>query len=79
MPDLLIKSKWTKPQTSLSRKQRKENLVGSLHINKKYDVKNKVILLVDDVRTTGVTSNTCSLILKKAGAKSVKLLTIGLT
>lgn len=77
--DLLIKSKWTKPQTRLSRKQRKENLNGSLHINKKYDVKNKVILLVDDVRTTGVTSNTCSSILKKSGAKSVKLLTIGTT
>ena len=79
VPDLLIKSKWTKPQTSLSRKQRKENLVGSLHINKKYDVKKTLNFLADDVRTTGVTSNTCSSILKKAGAKSVKLLTIGLT
>jgi len=79
VPDLLIKSKWTKPQTRLSQKQRKENLTGSLHMNKKYNVKDKVILLVDDVRTTGVTSNTCSLILKKAGAKSVKLLTVGVT
>lgn len=79
VPDLLVKSKWTKPQTRLSRKQRKENLVGSLYINKKYDVKNKIILLVDDVRTTGITSNTCSSILKKAGAKSIKLLTIGAT
>ena len=79
VPDLLIKSKWTKPQTRLSQKQRKENIIGSLHINKKYNIKDKIILLVDDVRTTGVTSNTCSSILKKAGAKSVKLLTIGVT
>lgn len=79
VPDLLIKSKWTKPQTRLSQSQRKENLSGSLQINKKYNIKNKVILLVDDVRTTGVTSNTCSSILKRAGAKSVKLITIGAT
>lgn len=79
VPDLLIKSKWTKPQTSLSQSQRKENLSGSLQINKRYNIKNKIILLVDDVRTTGVTSNTCSSILKRAGAKSVKLITIGAT
>ncbi|MEM6338452.1 MAG: phosphoribosyltransferase family protein, partial [Pseudomonadota bacterium] len=59
--------------------QRKENLSGSLQINKRYNVKNKIILLVDDVRTTGVTSNSCSAILKRAGAKSVKLITIGTT
>lgn len=79
IPDLLVKSKWTKPQTSLSQSQRKENLSGSLHINKKYNIKGTAILLVDDMRTTGVTSNTCSSILKRAGAKSVKLLTIGTT
>jgi len=77
--DVLIKTKWTKPQTSLTQAQRKQNLSGSVNINKKYNIKGKIILLVDDVRTTGVTSNTCSAILKNAGAKSVKLLTIGTT
>ena len=79
IPDVLIKTKWTKPQTSLTQVQRKQNLSGSIQCNKKYDIKGKVILLVDDVRTTGVTSNTCSSILKKARAKGVKLLTIGTT
>lgn len=77
--DLLIKIKWTKTQTSLSKTQREKNLAGSLKINSKYNVKGKKILLVDDVRTTGTTSNNCSAILKKAGASVVKLVTIGAT
>lgn len=79
VPDLLLKIKWTKPQTKLTKSLREKNLQGSIVINKKYDIKGKTVLLVDDVRTTGTTSNICSTILKKAGAKSVKLLTIGTT
>ena len=77
IPDLLIKTKWTKPQTKLTRSQRQKNLAGSLKNNINYDIKGKIILLVDDVCTTGTTSNTCSRLLKEAGAKSVKLVTIG--
>jgi len=77
--DVLIKTKWTKPQTSLTQAQRKQNLSGSVNINKKYNIKGKIILLVDDVRTTGVTSNTSSAILKNAGPKAIKLITIGKT
>jgi ComF family protein len=79
VPDLLLKTKWTKPQTKLTKALRQKNLHGSLEINTKYNINGKIILLVDDVRTTGTTSNICSAILKKAGAKSVKLLTIGTT
>lgn len=79
IPDLLVKNKWTKTQTSLSKSQRQKNLAGSIDFNKKYCIKGKNILLVDDVKTTGSTSNNCSAILKKFGAKSVKLATIALT
>ncbi len=75
-PDLLIKTKWTKAQTALSKIERVRNLRNSLKINKKYDIKGKKILLVDDVRTTGTTANTCAKLLKKAGANQVNLLTI---
>ncbi|PCJ25488.1 MAG: amidophosphoribosyltransferase [Rickettsiales bacterium] len=77
LPDGLIKTKWTKAQTTLSRSERMKNLTGSIRINEKYDIKDRVILLIDDVRTTGTTSNTCSNLLKKAGAACVKLVTIG--
>ncbi|NRB11134.1 MAG: ComF family protein [Rickettsiaceae bacterium] len=79
IPDLLIKSKWTKPQTRLSKQQRISNLRGSIKFNKKYNLKDKIVLLVDDVHTTGTTSNICSKILKQNAAKSVKLATIAMT
>jgi ComF family protein len=79
IPDLLIKTKWTKPQTQLSKNQREKNLCNSLKYNSSYDCSHKNILLVDDVRTTGSTANNCAKILKNYGANIVKLLTIGAT
>jgi ComF family protein len=75
-PGLLIKQKMTKTQVGLTRNQRAKNLAGSFGLNQNFDIKDKIILLVDDVLTTGATSSECSKILKKAGAQSVKLVTI---
>lgn len=79
IPDLLIKTKWTKPQTMLSRVQREQNLACTIIYNVKRNIQGKNILLVDDVKTTGTTSNHCAYILKKYGAKKVILITIGAT
>ncbi len=79
VPDVLIKTKWTKPQTKLSKYEREKNLSGSLVFNMKRIVKGMKILLIDDVRTTGTTCNTCARLLKTAGATSVKLVTVGAT
>lgn len=78
-PDMLIKTRWTKSQTSLTKSEREKNLVNSLKFNKKHLIKNKKILLVDDVLTTGATVNKCSKLLKAAGASSVYVLTIAMT
>jgi ComF family protein len=78
-PDLLIKHKWTKSQTGLSKKLRKQNLASSVKFNDNYEVKNTTILIVDDVHTTGETSNLCSKILKKSGARKVLVATIAMT
>ena len=77
VPNILIKTKWTKAQTFLNKKDRAKNLRHSLQINKKYNINGKKILLIDDVKTTGATANMCSKLLKNAGALQVKLLTIG--
>lgn len=79
IPDMLIKSRWTKSQTALSKIEREKNLANSLIINKKYKLQGSKILLVDDVRTTGSTINKCSMILKNAGANDVYVVTVAMT
>ena len=39
-------------------------------------IKNKKILLLDDIYTTGSTVNECSRILKNAGCKEIGIITI---
>ena len=77
--DVLIKSKWTKPQTFLTKKNRLTNIAGSITVQNVSYIKNKNIILIDDVMTTGTTVSLCSRILKKAGAKKVTVLCIAST
>lgn len=77
--NVLIKSKWTKSQASLSKVEREKNLRNSIKFNSKYNIKDKKILLVDDVMTTGTTINKCTKLLKQAGASSVYVVTIAMT
>lgn len=69
----LEKTKTTRPQVKLSQQQRKDNVRGSfscpLHIRSK--IKNKNVVLVDDVSTTGATLSEGALVLKRAGALRV--------
>ncbi|MGL5150201.1 MAG: ComF family protein [Clostridium sp.] len=71
----LIKIKETRPQKELSRQERKVNLIGAFEKNK-FDVKNKKILLIDDVKTTGSTISEAKKILILSGAKEVRVLTV---
>lgn len=75
----LIKASDTQPQTSLTYFERQKNLLGSIYVNDKSLVKGKIVLLIDDVLTTGATVNYCSELLKLAGAKEVLVLTLART
>lgn len=77
--DLLIKVRWTKAQTTLNKKERETNLHGSINCRADYNLSGKKILLVDDMRTTGATSDNCIRALKKCNAAQIKLVTIGVT
>lgn len=76
IPDLLIKTKLTKSQSSLSRNLRKKNIKDSIILNEKYDISNKKILLIDDVITTGETINLSARILSKNHPKYVNVISI---
>ncbi len=75
-PEILIRSRMTKPQTGLGRKQRKANIRNAFRVRDGDRVNGKRILLVDDVYTTGATVNECARVLRKAGAKRVDALTL---
>jgi len=68
----------TQSQTELSFKQRRANIKDSFAFNKEYKstIKDKNILIIDDVFTTGATCNEVSSTLLKAGAKNCYVLTL---
>jgi ComF family protein len=78
IPSLVKRVKNTRPQFSLDLQQRKKNLKNAFQANLKYapKVKNKNILLVDDVFTTGETINRTSKELKKLQVNNIKVLTL---
>ncbi|MFT6077227.1 MAG: ComF family protein [Myxococcota bacterium] len=79
--DLLIRTKNNKPQASLNQKKRQKNVAGIFKVEEKYlpKIKGKNILLLDDVKTTGATVESCCRILKKSGINRVYVLTLART
>lgn len=67
------------PQTTLSRRERLNNLRGAFAVPRPESIAGKRILLIDDVFTTGTTVNVCAKTLRKAGSGHVFALTLGRT
>lgn len=78
LPNAMTRTRHTEQQTGLSKNQRKDNVKNAFSVNKHYTklIKNKNILLIDDVMTTGSTIEQCTKTLLKAGAMQVCVLTL---
>jgi len=74
--DILVRKRWTEPQTGLGRKERLQNIKHAFGVRDSSKIKGKKILVVDDVYTTGATSNECAKVLIRAGAARVDVLTL---
>lgn len=72
----LIKIKDTKKQSTLTKAQRRINIKNVFKVSKPEKIKNKRIILFDDIYTTGSTVNECSRVIKEAGAKEIAVVTI---
>lgn len=77
--DLFVKTVYTPEQARLTGRFRAENLEDTFAVTKKPPLRDKIILLVDDVLTTGATANECAKTLKRGGASAVYVITLAST
>lgn len=73
---VLKKIKSTPDQTELNGAERRKNIKGSFIVIAEENIKNKDVLIVDDVKTTGSTIEEAAITLKKSGAKKILAITV---
>jgi ComF family protein len=83
--DALWRVRATPSQMTLSADARRTNLRGAFTVAPLcraglYDlrIQDRIVVLIDDVRTTGATLDECAKVLLRAGAREVRGLTVGL-
>ncbi len=76
LANTLEKTRRTRYQNELSKSERLENLDGAFTLSPGAQIKDKNILLVDDIMTTGSTLEECAKALLSGGAKSVTSFTL---
>lgn len=74
--DDIVRVKNTATQTGFDLRQRGENISGAFEVKSNDNIKKKVVIIVDDVFTTGATTFELSAILKKAGARKIFIATV---
>lgn len=77
-PNLLLRTRATRSQAGLSPAGRRRNLTGAFKLNERWRdrLKDKRVLLIDDVFTTGATVERCAAVLKRGGASAVDVVTV---
>ena len=74
--NVLKKDKNIVAQSTLNKAKREENIKDVYKIVNSEKIKNKKVLILDDIYTTGSTVNECSKVLKEAGCKEIGVITI---
>ncbi|MBQ8319752.1 MAG: ComF family protein [Clostridia bacterium] len=62
-------------QKKRTAQERRERIRGSIRVRKRKLCDNRVVIVVDDIMTTGATGGECARILKNAGARAVYFVT----
>lgn len=79
--NVLIRVKNTKTQTKLDKEERQKNLSNAFTVNSKNSgyINGKRLILIDDVVTTGATTDLCTKVLIDAGARVVRVISLART
>lgn len=72
----LKRKKHTPSQGHLNPRERHKNVHSAFTVSRPQEIKEKTVMLIDDVLTTGATVDACAAALKKSGAKAVFVLTL---
>ncbi|MFA5933822.1 MAG: phosphoribosyltransferase family protein [Candidatus Paceibacterota bacterium] len=75
-PSVLIKTRQTKNQMELKRRERLENLEGCFSIKSPETIHGHIIILIDDIITTGATMREAKKVLLQSGARKVICLAV---
>jgi ComF family protein len=75
VPDILVRHKRTPSMRGLDHKRRRQAVGRAFALHPKYKgkLKGRSIILIDDVLTTGATSDGCVAVLKRGGADWVQI------
>ena len=74
--DLLERTRATRPQAQLNRRQRLQNVADAFAPIEGVRLHGETLLLIDDVATTGATLRACARALRRAGAGDIWALTV---
>ena len=78
--DILIRKGYKKAMNKLGAEERRDNIQGAYALSQDEKclelLKNKTVILIDDIYTTGTTANECARLLKEGGAESVSVFTL---
>jgi ComF family protein len=77
--DIVVRSRETSSQTTLTPEERLDNVAGSFRVGAPglEELRGAHVVMVDDVVTTAATLNTCAKVLYESGARIISYMTFG--
>ena len=74
--NMVVRQRYTGTQTGHDLQGRLKNLSEAFRVDQQESVKDKLIIIVDDVFTTGATSYALAQVLKESGVNEMGILTV---